>query len=32
MTTPLLVVSCIAAGLTIAMVTDVLRDLGGKHE
>lgn len=32
MTAPLLVVSCIAAALTIAMLTDVLRDLGGKYE
>ncbi len=32
MTTALFVVSCIAAGLTIAMLNDLLRDVGGRNE
>jgi hypothetical protein len=32
MTPALLVVSCIAAVLTVLMLTDLLRDLGGRHE
>jgi hypothetical protein len=32
MTTALLVVSCLAAGLTTAMVRELLRDLGGRNE
>lgn len=32
MTTALAIVSCLAVGLTIAMVRDVLRDLGGRNE
>jgi hypothetical protein len=32
MTTALLIVSCLTAGLTIAMVRDLLRDLGGRNE
>jgi len=32
MTTVLFIVSCLAAGLTIATLTDLLRDLAGRHE
>lgn len=32
MTTALFIVSCLAAVLTIAMVRDLLRDLGGRNE
>jgi hypothetical protein len=32
MTTPLLIVTCLAVGLAIAMLTDLLRDLSGRHE
>lgn len=32
MTTALFIVSCLAAGLTIAMLADVLRDLSGRDE
>lgn len=32
MTTPLFIVICLAAGLTMAMLTDLLRDLSGRNE
>lgn len=32
MTTPLLIVICLTAGLTIAMVRDLVRDLSGRNE
>jgi hypothetical protein len=32
MTTALFIVSCLTIGLTIAMLTDLLRDLSGRNE
>lgn len=32
MTTPLFIVICLTAGLTIAMITDLVRDLSGRNE
>jgi hypothetical protein len=32
MTLPLLIVICLTAGLTIAMITDLARDLSGRNE
>jgi hypothetical protein len=32
MTTPLCIGICLTAGLTIAMLTDLLRDLSGRNE
>lgn len=32
MTTPLFIVICLTAGLTIAMVTSLLRDSSGRNE
>lgn len=32
MTTPLFIVICLTTGLTIAMLTDLLRDLSGRNE
>lgn len=32
MTTPLFIVICLTAGLTVAMITDLVRDLTGRNE
>jgi hypothetical protein len=32
MTTPLFIVICLTAGLTVPMITDLVRDLSGRNE